>query len=94
MIFCSSGWGSVRKALWSKRLWSKQKMELPSTKMGGLLTVFLLMHLKKNHFIYLFLVELSLRYCPWAFSSFGKQGATLHCGVRVSLCGGFSCYRA
>ena len=24
MIFCSSGWGSVRKALWSKRLWSKQ----------------------------------------------------------------------
>ena len=24
MISCSSGWGSVRKTLWSKRLWSKQ----------------------------------------------------------------------
>lgn len=37
---------------------------------------------------YLFLVELGLRCCTWAFSSFGKRGATLQCGVPVSHCSG------
>ena len=34
---------------------------------------------------------LGLRFCVRAFSSCGKWGATLHCGVQASHCGGFSC---
>ena len=34
---------------------------------------------------------LSLRCCTRAFSSCGKWGATLRCGVWASYCGGFSC---
>ena len=50
--------------------------------------------LKKNKFIYLFLAVLGLCCCAGAFSSCGKQGATLRCGVQASHCGGFSCCRA
>ena len=42
-------------------------------------------------FIYLFLAVLGLHCCMWAFfSSCIEQGATLRCGTRASLCGGFS----
>ena len=34
---------------------------------------------------------LHLHYFAWAFSSCGEWGATLACGARASLCGGFSC---
>ena len=67
---------------------NSQKMELPSTEMGRLLTVLLFVPFFFFNSFYLFLVELGLRCCTWAFSSFGKRGATLHCGVPVSHCGG------
>ena len=34
---------------------------------------------------------LGLRFCARAFSSCGKRGATLQCGVRGSHCRGLSC---
>ena len=40
-------------------------------------------------FIY-FLAALGLCCCARAFSSCGERGATLHCSVRASHCGGFS----
>ena len=48
-------------------------------------------------FIYLFiylLAVLGLCCCMRTFSSCGRVGATLCCGVRASHCGGFSCCRA
>ena len=42
-------------------------------------------------FIYLFLAALGLHCYARAFSSCGQRGATPHCGVRASHCGGFSC---
>ena len=42
----------------------------------------------------LFLAALSLRCYVWAFSSWRRAGATLHCGARASHCGGSSCCRA
>ena len=45
-------------------------------------------------FIYLFLAALGLRCCVQAFLSLQRAGVTLHCGVRASHCGGFSCCRA
>ena len=44
-------------------------------------------------FIYLFilfLAALGLRCCTQAFSSRGERGATLHCSMQASHCGGFS----
>ena len=47
-----------------------------------------------NLFIYLFLAALGLCCCARAFSSWRREGATLHCGARASYCGGFFCCRA
>ena len=86
MIFCSSGWGSVRKALWSK-----QSEDGAAISQDGETSHCVPFYAFFKNSFYLLLVELSLRCCTWTFSSFGKRGATLHCGVPVSHCGGFSC---
>ena len=43
--------------------------------------------------MYLFLAVLRLRWCAWAFYSYGKWGL-LCCEARPSYCSGFSCCRA
>ena len=42
-------------------------------------------------FIYLFLAVLGLRFCAWAFSSFGKRGPLFIAVHRASHCRGLSC---
>ena len=44
-------------------------------------------------YLFLFLAALGLRCCAQA-SLVVVSGATLHCGVQASHCGGFSCCRA
>ena len=52
------------------------------------------LHLFIYLFIYLFMAVFRLHCCAWTFSSCGKPGATLRCGVQASHCRGFSCRRA
>ena len=47
-----------------------------------------------NNFLSVFLTALGLHYCLRAFSSLGKWGLLVGCGVRASHCGGFSCFGA
>ena len=57
----------------------------------GYLSSLFLSFLKCYLFISLFLAELDLRCCPWAFSSCSEWGATLHCSVLASHCSSFFC---
>ena len=57
----------------------------------GLLFVGRFFFNKFIYFIYLFLAALGLFCCARAFLYLRRAGSTLHCGVWVSHCGGFSC---
>ena len=47
-----------------------------------------------NSFTYLFIADLSLNCCSWAFSSCGQQGLLSSCRVQASHCGYFSSFGA
>ena len=47
--------------------------------------------LKKKFYLFiLFVVELVLHFCAWAFASCGEQRLLSRCGAWVSFCRGFS----
>ena len=51
------------------------------------------MPLGKFH-LYFFIFGCAGLHCVWAFSSYGERGPLSSRGAQVSLCGGFSCFRA